>query len=178
MSALKRISVSTLVLIAACVPVYSAPAARGDDAQRLSKNGRTAGVIDGVEVELEYGRPNVKAREIWGDLVPYGEVWRTGADEATTISFSADVLLKGESLKAGTYGLFTIPTASEWTVIFNKVSEQWGAFRYDADQDALRVTVEPRENEHVETMDFVIAGNEIVLRWERLAVPIAVRAVQ
>jgi hypothetical protein len=162
------------VLLAAAA--VSALAERGDDSQRKSKNGKTTGTIDGVEVVLEYGRPNVKGRTIWGGLVPYGKVWRTGADEATTISFGADVTVGGTTLKAGTYGLFTIPGEAEWTFIFNKVAQQWGAFSYDAGQDAARVTAKPGMAEHVETMNFVIEGSSVVLRWEKLKVGFEVAA--
>jgi len=162
----------TLALVLATGAVL---AERGDDADRPSKNGKTEGTIDGVGVVLEYGRPNVKGRTIWGGLVPYGKVWRTGANEATTITFSADVTVEGEKLAAGTYGLFTLPGKDEWVVIFNKVANQWGAFEYDAGQDALRVTVAPQASEeNVEAMDFVIDGSSVVLRWEKLTVPFKV----
>ncbi len=161
----------TLVILAAAVLVALPLAAqRGDDADRASKNGLTEGEIDSVGVALEYGRPKVKGREIWGGLVPYGEVWRTGANEATTITISDDVTIEGEPLAAGKYSLFTIPGENEWTVIFNKVANQWGHFRYDAGEDALRVTVEPNEGEFVEELDFVIDGSSVVLRWENLTV--------
>lgn len=162
-----------LITLLAALPAL---AERGDDSDRASKNGKTTGTVDGVSVTLEYGRPNVKGRTIWGGLVPYGKVWRTGADEATTITFSQDVMVEGQKLAAGTYGLFTIPGEKEWTVIFNQVADQWGAFGYDSGKDALRVTVEPRAHEMVESMDFVIEDGEVVLRWEKLAVPVSVRA--
>lgn len=149
-------------------------AERGDDSDRASKNGRTAGEIDGIDIVVEYGRPKVKGREIWGGLVPYDEIWRTGADEATTIELSTDALVEGEELSAGRYALFTIPGQEEWTVIFNREPDQWGAFGYDASQDELRVTVTPRQGEHVEEMDFVVDGSELVLRWEELRVPIEI----
>ena len=145
-------------------------AERADDTNRKSKNGKTTGTIGGVEVTLEYGRPNVKGREIWGGLVPWGKIWRTGADEATTISFSADVMIGGEKLAAGTYGLFTVPGKDSWEFVFNSVAEQWGAYEYSAGKDVLRVTAEPGEAEHVEAMEFVIDGSSVVLRWEKLAV--------
>jgi hypothetical protein len=149
-------------------------AQRGDDAERASKNGRTEGEIDGVGIVIEYGRPSVKGREIWGSLVPYGQVWRTGADEATTITLASDAMIQGGHLPAGTYALFTIPGEEEWTVIFNKTGKQWGAFRYDSGEDALRVTAEPTTGEHVETMEFVIEGDAIVLRWAELVLPLSV----
>lgn len=165
----------TLVLLLA-VTALPALAERGDDANRASKNGKTEGSVDGVSVTLEYGRPKVKGRTIWGGLVPYGKVWRTGADEATTITFGQDVTVEGEKLPAGTYGLFTIPGEEGWTVIFNQVAQQWGAFKYDSAKDVLRVTVQPRPHEPVEEMDFVLDGDQVVLRWEKLAVPFTVKA--
>ena len=163
-----------LIFTAILVTALPAVAQRGDDAARASKNGKVEGTIDGVTVTLEYGRPNVKGRTIWGSLVPYGKVWRTGADEASTITFSADVEIGGEKLAAGTYGLFTLPGENEWTVIFNKVADQWGT-KYDAGQDALRVTATPKAVDHVEAMDFEIVDSWVVLRWEKLAVPFEVK---
>lgn len=149
-------------------------AQRGDDSKRLSKNGKTEGVIDGVTVTVEYGRPNVKGRKIWGGLVPYDKIWRTGADEATTVSFSGEVTVAGEPLAAGTYSLFTIPGQEEWTVVFNKVAEQWGSFNYDDAEDVLRVTATPTSTEMVETLEFAIEDSDLVLRWEKLALPITI----
>jgi hypothetical protein len=164
-------SSAMIVLLLGIVP---AVAERGDDADRASKNGKSEGSIEGVEVTLEYGRPNVKSRVIWGGLVPYEKVWRTGANEATTISISKDVMVEGKELAAGKYGLFTIPGEAEWTVIFNKVPEQWGAMKYDEAEDALRVTVKPEAADFVESMEFEVEGSEVVLRWEKLAVPVTI----
>ena len=162
------------MMVLSTVPLM---AQRGDDSGRKSKNGKTEGAIDGVNVVLEYGRPKVNERKIWGELVPFDKVWRTGADEATTITFDKDVLVEGKELPAGTYGLFTIPTEGDWTVIFNKVAKQWGAFRYSDAEDALRVTVSPvKSDKHVEEMDFVIEGDKVVFRWEKLTVPIGIKA--
>lgn len=163
------VTLALLALIA--VPLL---AERGDDSERASKNGKTEGTIDGVELTLEFGRPKVKEREIWGGLVPWGQVWRTGADEATTITFSDDVTIEGEELPAGTYALFTIPTEDSWTIIFNKTAKQWGAFGYKEADDALRVEVEPKAAEHVEEMNFEIDGSQVVLRWAEVAVPFEV----
>lgn len=165
-----------LALAAFLFTALPALAQREDDAGRASKNGKVEGTIDGVTVTLEYGRPKVKDREVWGSLVPYGKVWRTGADEATTITFSADVEIGGENLAAGTYALFTEPGENEWTFIFNKVAKQWGSFRHDASQDALRVTATPKPvGEHVEEMEFVIVDSWVALQWERLVVPFEVK---
>ena len=162
-----------LILVVAALPSF---AQRGDDAERASKNGNAKGTIDGVEVTVDYGRPNVKGREIWGGLVPYGKVWRTGADEATTITLSGDVTVEGKALPAGKYAVFTIPNEDKWTVIFNKTAKQWGAFKYDSGQDALRVTVAPKKADFVESRDFEIDGPSVVLRWDKLAVPVTIKA--
>jgi len=159
-----------MILAVALLIALPLAAQRGDDADRVSKNGRTEGEVAGVGVVIEYGRPNVKEREVWGGLVPYGEVWRTGANEATTITLSADATIGGEMLPAGTYSLFTIPGEDEWTVIFNKVASQWGAFDYDAGEDALRITATPGECEHVEAMEFAIEDSSVTMRWEKVAV--------
>ena len=165
-----------LALLVLVLGASAALAQRGDDSGRRSKNGKLEGTVGGVEVTMEFGRPKVKDpagndREIWGKLVPYGRVWRTGADEATTITLSKDAKIEGQALPTGTYSLFAIPGESEWTLIFNKVAQQWGAFSYDEAQDALRVTVTPEAAEHVDELDYQIDGNEVVLRWEKLAVP-------
>ncbi|MBZ0089000.1 MAG: DUF2911 domain-containing protein [Thermoanaerobaculia bacterium] len=170
----KLVSLTTLALaLALALPAL---AVRGDDAKRKSKNGKTEGTVAGVQIVLEYGRPNVAGRAIWGALVPYGKIWRTGADEATTISFSKDVLVQGQKLAAGTYALFTIPGEKEWTVVFNKTAEQWGAYDYDEKQDALRVTAKPGQaSTPVESLDFVVDDDDVVMRWENVTVGFSVK---
>lgn len=169
--------VSALALVVSLVALPAA-AERGDDSGRASKNGMTTGEAGGAEVTVEFGRPKVKGRTIWGGLVPHGKVWRTGADEATTITFGSDVTVEGEPLPAGTYSLFTIPGEDEWTVIFNNTAEQWGAYDYDDGEDALRVTVAPREGEMAEELDFAIDDGHVVLRWEEVEVPFEVSAAE
>ncbi len=133
------------------------------------------GTIGDAEVTVNYGSPSVKGRTLWGDLVPYGEIWRTGANEATTVTFSEDVMIEGNKLAAGTYGLFTIPGEDEWTVVFSEVTESWGAGDYDEAKDALRVNVSPMmKDEASETMEFMVDGNNLVLRWDKLHLPVAV----
>ncbi|MEM7356600.1 MAG: DUF2911 domain-containing protein [Acidobacteriota bacterium] len=165
-----------LVALLALLFALPALAGREDDAQRASKNGKTTGTIGGAEVSIEYGRPKVKGREIWGGLVPYGKVWRTGADEATTITFSCDVTIEDQKLAAGTYALFTVPGADQWQFVFNRVAEQWGAYRHDAKEDALRVAAQPSSSEHVEAMQFAIDGSQVMLHWEKLAIGFSVEA--
>lgn len=123
---------------------------------RVSPRASVMQAIGDMAVTITYGRPALRGRKIT-DFVqksPQPQVWRTGADEATTISFSADVRVEGQRLAAGTYSLFTIPAQSEWTIIFNKVVTQWGAFNYDDDFDALRIKVKPQEAEHQEWLGF------------------------
>ena len=175
---MQRLSRTAALMIALALAISLGPiqAQRGDDANRLSKNGKTEGSIDGIDLTLEYGRPSVKDRKIWGGLVPYDKVWRTGADECSTITLSSDVTIQGEDLGAGTYSLFTVPGEEEWAVIFNKVAEQWGAFNYDESKDALRVTAQSRPAEFIESLEIQIEGSEVVLRWSDLAVPFTIAA--
>lgn len=174
MSTRKTLSLVLAVLLFAVV--LPAWAQRGDDSNRPSKNGKAEGTIDGVDVTIEYGRPKVKERKIWGGLVPYGQVWRTGANEATTVAFSKNVKVEGQALAAGTYSLYTIPGKSEWTIIFNSVAQQWGT-KYDESKDVLRVTVKPQAgSEHVEEMTFTVGDSAVTLTWEKLAVSFSVAA--
>lgn len=164
-----------LTLFALAGPTW---AGRGDDKERKSKNGKVEAVAGGAQVVVEYGRPNVAGRKIFGALVPYGEVWRAGADEATTISFDKNVTIDGKALAAGRYALFLIPAEGDWTVIFNQVADQWGAFKHDAASDALRITVKPGAHDMVETLEYAIAGDRVELRWEKVAVSFAVQAAK
>src|SRR5258708_22017731 len=95
------------------------------------------------KITITYSRPNVKGRVIFGGINPYGQVWRTGANAATTINFSEKVIVEGHSVPAGTYSLFTIPDKDEWTVILNKTVKQWGAYSYKQSEDFLRFQVKP-----------------------------------
>ena len=132
-----------------------------------------------TDVTIDYHRPGVKGRQVWGGLVPYDKVWRTGANEATTIAFSDDVTIDGKPLPKGTYSLHTVPGKSEWTIIFNKVAKQWGSFSYKQEEDALRVNVKPHAAPMTEWMEFAVpslSGDNatIEIRWEKLAVPFTV----
>jgi hypothetical protein len=166
---------------------------------------QTIGVTD---VTITYSRPAVKGRVIWGDapadavlpakggatatldnqnvrpkdqpIVPYGHVWRTGANEATTFTVTDDVLINGQKLAAGTYSLHTLPGKTEWTIIFNSDAGQWGSFDYDAAKDVLRVSTKPETAaDNTEWLDFSIPEvgpntAKVVVRWERLRVPFTV----
>jgi hypothetical protein len=132
-----------------------------------------------TDVTIKYHRPLVNDRKIWGGLVPYRAVWRAGANENTTITFSDPVLIEGKPLDKGTYGLHMIPTADEWTIIFSKNSTSWGSFTYDQKEDALRVSVKPSaaEMHNALTYDFDQLKPDsaiVLLEWEKLAVPFKV----
>ena len=146
---------------------------------RLSPNATVTQTVGITDISIHYSRPGVKDRKIWGELVPYGEVWRTGANENTTIRFSTPVKIDGKELPAGLYGLQTIPTADQWTLIFSKDADQWGAFSYKPENDALRIQAKPQPSEFRERMAFSIedmtdTSAKIVLRWEKLQVPFTV----
>lgn len=128
-----------------------------------------------ASVKIDYHRPGVKGRTIWGGLVPYGEVWRAGANEATTITFSDPVRIDGHPLAAGAYAFFAIPGPEQWTLIFNRTARQWGAFSYQAGQDALRLQARPRRGPMEEFLAYRIgvAGPDslrVELAWETLTV--------
>jgi len=131
---------------------------------------KAEGSIDGVKVTIDYAQPSAKGRKIMGELVPFGEVWRTGANAVTAIEFGADVKVEGKALPKGKYGLFTIPGESEWVIIFSK-QNSGSPFDYSDKKDALRVNVKPgKADAFVETFTIAIEKNNVVLKWENTAV--------
>lgn len=121
-----------------------------------------------TEVVVNYSSPSKKGREIFGGLVAYDKVWRTGANEATTISFSETTMVNGTEVEAGTYALFTIPGKKEWTIILNSHSEQWGAYNYDSDKDVMRFTVEAEQVKAVvESFTITVSEKGLVeMSWD------------
>jgi hypothetical protein len=165
-------SAAALALTLALAPATAAPP-RPSPAAAVEQ---TVGV---TKLAIRYSSPGVKGRQIWGALVPYEQVWRTGANEATTFTASTDVMVEGKPLPAGTYALFTIPRADRWTVVFNKRGEQWGAFDRAAEEDALQVDVKPQEATMRERLAFSFADATdtsvvVKLHWEKVAVPFTV----
>jgi hypothetical protein len=172
----RRSAASLVILFTLC----SAPAARGQlQAPLPSPNATVAQTIGVTKVEVVYSRPHVKGptrkeeRVIWGALVPYDKVWRTGANDITKFTANSDITVEGQKLPAGSYGLFTIPGKTEWTVIFNK--QATGSPDYSAEKDVLRVKVKPQVTEMQElfTIGFPqVTSNSAVLalRWEKLSV--------
>ena len=146
---------------------------------RTSQGASVTQTIGITEVTIKYHRPGVKGRVIWGGLVPYDTMWRTGANEATTISFTDTVSIEGSLVPSGTYGLATIPGRDKWTVLFHNKPELGGVFDYKQEYDVLRITVTPQSAEHQEWMRFFFEdltenSAQVVLHWEKLKVPFAI----
>jgi hypothetical protein len=161
---MKKIFLSSILMVCAVLIIQAQ--------SKPSPPAETKAKLNTADITINYSQPAVKGRTIWGDLVPYGVVWRTGANEATWIEVSEDVEVEGQTLKAGKYGLFTIPGRDEWTIIFNNTWQQWGAYEYDEAMDALRVTVKPQSvQDKSERMTFNINDNGTVdLIWDKLKV--------
>ena len=142
---------------------------------RLSPYASVTQTIGITEVSVTYHRPSVKGRDIWNKLVPFGQVWRAGANNATLFSFSDDVTINGTALKAGKYEFFLVPSDNEWTVIFNSATDQWGAFSYDSTRNVLKFNVKPEGAAHEEFLsysfsDLSLTSAKVSLRWEKLSV--------
>ena len=192
----------TLVLL-----ILAANIATAQQSLRFPRPSQKASVMQTIgvtDVTITYSRPAVKSRKIWGDplpeqkaegaatlddqnirpknavIVPYGHVWRTGANEATQFTITDDVLINGQPLKAGTYSLHTIPTRDEWTIIFNSDAGQWGSFSYDEKKDVLRVKAKPQmaaDSEELLEYSFDPVGDnsaQVNIRWEKVQVPFTV----
>ena len=146
---------------------------------RASQRALVSQRIGITDITINYHRPLANGRQVWGKLVPYGQVWRAGANENTTITFSDPVTIEGQSLDKETYGLHMIPGETEWTIIFSKTSTAWGSFTYKEDEDALRVKVKPQAAEMHDALaydfdDVKADSAAVTMRWEKVAVPFKV----
>jgi hypothetical protein len=205
MSSLKRSSITIFAVL--FVLSFAASASAQVVLPRPSQKASVMQRIGATDITITYSRPGVKGRKIWGDplpgqqssvkgeatldnqnvrpkdavIVPYGHVWRTGADDATMFVVSDDVLINGQKLPAGTYSLHTIPTKDEWTIVFNGTANQWGSFNYDAAKDTLRVKAKPAwvsENEEWLSFSFDPVSEDsaqVNIRWEKVSVPFTVK---
>lgn len=148
--------------------------------ERASPAAMVAGNVRGANITITYSSPAVKGREIWGGLVPYDKPWRAGANEATTFMTDKDIKVEGQTLHAGKYTLFAIPTRGNWTIILNSETGQWGIKRsgeanFDPAKNVLSVTVTPRKSSTFnERLVYEIKDREVVLKWESLEIPIAI----
>jgi hypothetical protein len=132
--------------------------------------------LTGKKIQLEYGSPSVKGRNVWGELVPYNEVWRTGANEATVINFDKELSFNGNVIAPGKYALFTIPTEGEWRFILNKEWDQWGAYKYDESLNVLNIGIMPtKDATFTESLTFKIENNQLQFNWEKLQFAIALK---
>lgn len=158
--------ITTLILLFNYFPIFS-------QEERISPPRETIANLDDLTVTINYGSPSVKGRTIWGDLVPYNKVWRTGANEATTIEFTKDVTINGTTVKAGKYALFTIPTNTKWTIILNEEYSQWGAYKYNSKKDVLQFEIQPEESNTItEMLTFTTQANQnniaVTFSWDKL----------
>ncbi|HUI56526.1 MAG TPA: DUF2911 domain-containing protein [Bryobacteraceae bacterium] len=167
------------ILCACALLAVTAAAARAQSLLTLPEASQRAVVTQRIgltDITITYHRPLVNGRKVWDGIVPYGQVWRAGANENTTIEFSTPVAVEGQPLAQGRYGLHMIPGTDSWTVIFSKNSTSWGSFTYSQAEDALRVTVKPQPGEPHEALtydfdDLKPESTAVTLRWEKLAVP-------
>lgn len=154
-------------LIAFLIVFCSGAAVSQDKGRKSPPQREVQELTSGGTVTIEYSQPSVRGRKIFGGLVPYGKLWRTGANEATVIEFSRNVKINGKPVKAGKYAMFTIPGEETWTVILNNEPEQWGAYRHEDANDVARITVKPQQADFTEELTFDVKGSGVVtLDWE------------
>ena len=158
---------------------FSLFAQQGITLPRASQHATVSQKIGIVEITIDYHRPGVKERDIWGALVPYNQVWRAGANENTTITFSHPVKINEKNVPAGTYGLHMIPTENEWTIILNKDFRAWGSYFYNEENDQLRFTVNSVTSNHQEWLTYSFSdvspnSTTAVLHWEKLQIPFTI----
>jgi hypothetical protein len=150
-----------------------------DKSKRPSPPASVTESVNGKTIRIDYSQPSVKGRKIWGGLVPYGEVWRTGANEATVFETNKNLMIEGKSLPAGKYALFAIPNENEWTIIFNKTWKTWGSFDYQKNkgEDALQIKVTPKKSDKfTERLTYTISKEgHVSLWWENLKVEFRVQ---
>ena len=167
-------------LVSALIALTFTSALLAQDKPRASPAMTSSGTTKGVTIKISYSSPGVKGRKIWGELVPYNKVWRAGANEATLITIDKDILVEGKPLRAGTYSLYAIPGETEWVVIFNSATGQWGikpdgTTTEDPAKDVFRVTVKPVDcPEFNERLIYMVDADGFSLYWDKLRVPIPI----
>ncbi|MFN2443596.1 MAG: DUF2911 domain-containing protein [Thermoanaerobaculia bacterium] len=171
---------SWMAVIVFLLPFVAAAQVPGLTGPEASLEATVTQKVGLTEIAVSYHRPAVNGRQVWGALVPYGQVWRAGANENTIVSFSTPVTVNGARLDAGKYGLHMIPAEGDWTAIFSRESGAWGSFSYDAKEDAARVTVKPEAAPFQERLGYTFddpARDSVVLalRWEKVRIPLEVR---
>lgn len=178
---MRKPSMTLALALAATVAALTLPATAEERTPQVSPFSQITQRVGLSDVTIRFSRPGVKGRRIWGDVVPMGKIWRTGANEATTITFEEDVLVEGKPVAAGTYALFTVPGEKTWSVILNKDAKQWGAYAHKDADDVVKVDVTPRAAASPEEWmafrfsDLSNDGATIVLSWEKIEVPFKFR---
>ncbi|WP_316823475.1 DUF2911 domain-containing protein [Pedobacter gandavensis] len=173
-----KTTLKTLMILALAVSLNTELQAQGIKIPQASSAQTITQSFGLGKINVSYSRPNLKGRKVFGGMEPFDKVWRTGANSATSITFSDPVKVGGQDLAAGTYGLFTIPGKEEWTVIFNKDSKQWGAYEYKESEDVLRIKVKPYKlKEKIETFTIEFANvypttAQLQLSWENTGINI------
>lgn len=170
------------VVLLSILLISSANAQNKNPVVKVSPVASVSQTIGFTDVTINYCRPGVKGRKIWGGLVPYNKVWRAGANAATKFTFSKDVTINGNKLAAGSYAFFALPTQNEWTLIFNKVADQWGLdYDKNKDKDVLKINVKPVEHDFQEWLEYNFSNMDVQkagmknsanvnLDWEKLRV--------
>ena len=187
---MKRLSIilNFLIIITFVINLQSTLLAQEKKVRQSLKASVTQRLGVDTDITIDYSRPGVKGRKIWGELIPFGLIpgnkysnnkpypWRAGANENSTIEFNNDVLISGKKIVAGKYGIHMIPSKKDWIVIFSKNSSNWGSFAYNEDEDALRINVTPIKTTHQEWLAYGfedLAGTSatIYLHWEKCKIP-------
>lgn len=176
-----RICLSFILVFLVAVPFAAGHDGKHPENPNPSPNATVSQEVGYEKVSLSFGRPGVKGRTIWGELVPFGEVWMGGANGSTTITFEEDVKINGNPLPAGSYGLHSIPSATEWTFIFSTDSSRFGIMKYSDETDALRITVKPEEAAHQEWLTYKFEkqtdlSSSLSLHWKELRVGFVIEA--
>jgi hypothetical protein len=145
------------------------------DTSKKSIKSMAYAIVNGDSIKINYHSPGVRKRIIWGGLVPYDEVWVTGAHDATTLEIPKTFVVNGKEIPAGKYALFTIPGKNEWTIIINIQWKQHLATEYDENQDVIRLKVKPVRNAHTERLQYFIETNsnnkgKISVAWEKIKI--------
>jgi len=177
----KKILSRGILMMLVCLLMTSFVWAQGDKSKRPSPPATATGKIMGATITINYSSPAVKGRKIWGDLVPYDKVWRAGANEATLFETDKNIMVEGKSLPAGKYSLYAIPGKTEWVIILNLQTGQWGikmdgSATEDPAKDVIRVTVKPvKSSSFNERLKYEVDKKGFALEWENLKVPVSVK---
>lgn len=179
---MKKIEITkAFILTSVALFISTVVWAQGDKANRPSPPATASGKAGGATITINYSSPGVKGRKIFGGMIPYGEAWRAGANEATIFETDKAITVEGKPLPAGKYSLFAIPGETEWTIILNSETGQWGVkgggkANRDPAKDVVGVTVKPAKSSSLtERLVYVVSATGFVLRWENVEVPVSIK---